>query len=248
MQDWGLHSDNTGGYFQCNRFVANTKVGDLAEGENEMVGNLWAEESGNAHAETMRLREKNKRMARFIHHFTRFVKPDEACHSFFVIFYPCATCVRYQAHRDSVQLEGRMFKETARRIGEGLLASKEEGGTLKWLQGYQVPHPLLEAAGEPSPVSSDKSNLRQGSALVSGEKSDGISTSAPSLTVGPTAVKKNDSHFTDATAFLKDGFEELLKCRCVSIFCIDRFIFPQPVFTFLSIFADTAMVLPICVF
>ena len=72
MQDWTLHSDNTGGYFQCNRFVANTKVSDLADGENEMVGNLWAEESGNAHAETMRLREKNKRMARFIHHFTRF--------------------------------------------------------------------------------------------------------------------------------------------------------------------------------
>jgi len=118
-----------------------------------------------------------------------------------------------------------MFKETARRIGEGLLASKEEGGTLKWLQGYQVPHPLLEAAREPSPVSSDKSNSRQVSAHVSGEKSDGISTSAPSVTAGPTAVKKNDSHFTDATAFLKDGFEELLKCRCVSIFCVDRFIF-----------------------
>ncbi len=117
-----------------------------------------------------------------------------------------------------------MFKETARRIGEGLLASREEGGTLKWLQGYQVPHPLLEEAGEPSPVSSDKSNSRQVGAHVSGEKSDGIGMYTPSVTAGTTVVrKKNDSHFTDATAFLKDGFEELLKCRCVSIFCADRF-------------------------
>ena len=24
MQDWTLHSDNTGGYFQCNKFVEST--------------------------------------------------------------------------------------------------------------------------------------------------------------------------------------------------------------------------------
>lgn len=71
MQDWALHSDTTGGYFQCNRYVANLKVKDLpADGG---LGELWSEESGNAHAETLRLREKNKRMARFIHHFTRYL-------------------------------------------------------------------------------------------------------------------------------------------------------------------------------
>ena len=69
MQDWSLHSDNTGGYFQCNRFIANLKVRDIPK--DSMVSDLWNEESGNAHAETLRLREKNKRMARFIHHFTR---------------------------------------------------------------------------------------------------------------------------------------------------------------------------------
>ena len=67
MQDWSLHSDNTGGYFQCNRYVSNMKIKDIPEGATEM----WGEELGNAHAETMRLREKNKKMARFIHHFTR---------------------------------------------------------------------------------------------------------------------------------------------------------------------------------
>ena len=72
MQDWTLHSDNTGGYFQCNRFMANMKIKDLpTDGSGGLVGDLWSEESGNAHAETLRLREKNKRMARFIHHDTR---------------------------------------------------------------------------------------------------------------------------------------------------------------------------------
>jgi hypothetical protein len=60
MQDWSLHSDSTGGYFQCNRFVSQSHEGDL-----------WAEERGNAHAETLRLRDQAKIMARFIHYFTR---------------------------------------------------------------------------------------------------------------------------------------------------------------------------------
>jgi hypothetical protein len=70
MQDWSLHSDNTGGYFQCNRFTENS--GNVNVGNSETDGeDIWAEERGNAHAEAMRMREKNKRMARFIHHFTR---------------------------------------------------------------------------------------------------------------------------------------------------------------------------------
>ena len=112
-----------------------------------------------------------------------------------------------------------MFKETARRIGEGLLASREQGGTLKWLQGYQVPHPLLEeATGTPPTDASDSLVAGPSSILaVSGEKSDSISTPAPSVaSAEPAVVTKKRSHFTDATAFLKDGFEELLKCRCVS--------------------------------
>jgi hypothetical protein len=63
MQDWSLHSDNTGGYFQCNRYR------ETPQGE----GDVFAEEMGSAAAETMRLRNKGARMARFIHYFTRFV-------------------------------------------------------------------------------------------------------------------------------------------------------------------------------
>ena len=33
MQDWTLHSNTTGGYFQCNRFDASAKV----EGEEDGV-------------------------------------------------------------------------------------------------------------------------------------------------------------------------------------------------------------------
>lgn len=68
MQDWTLHSDNTGGYFQCNRFVETNNNQNNSDGDG---ADMWAEERGNAHAETMRLRERNRRMARFIHHFTR---------------------------------------------------------------------------------------------------------------------------------------------------------------------------------
>jgi hypothetical protein len=39
--------------------------------ENATVDLLWAEEKGNAHAETMRFKERGKRMARFIHYYTR---------------------------------------------------------------------------------------------------------------------------------------------------------------------------------
>lgn len=108
-----------------------------------------------------------------------------------------------------------MFKETARRIGEGLLASRE-GGTLKWLQGYQVPHPLQEVTAEDQ---SAEVNASLTSAPVSGEKSGSTGPSVPSPAASePVVSTKRVSHFTDSTAFLKDGFEELLKCRCVSLY------------------------------
>jgi hypothetical protein len=120
MQDWALHSDNTGGYFQCNRFNAGNDNGnsnressfDALEGD----GDIWAEERGNAHAETMRSRERNRRMSRFIHHYTR-----------------------YQAHGQSYTMESRMQKDTLKRITEALKATRE--GKLTWLQGTAVPIP-----------------------------------------------------------------------------------------------------------
>jgi hypothetical protein len=67
MQDWSLHSDVTGGYFQCNRYLQSTRAADKTT-EDE----AWDDSRGNAHVETLRLKEKKKKMARFIHHFTRY--------------------------------------------------------------------------------------------------------------------------------------------------------------------------------
>lgn len=74
MQDWSLHSDTTGGYFQCNRFQ---EAARNSEGSGN--GEIWTEDRGNAHAETMRLRERNRKMARFIHHFTRYTSDHSHC-------------------------------------------------------------------------------------------------------------------------------------------------------------------------
>ena len=63
MEDWTLHSNSTGGYFQCNRFV---------ESQNESATRGMEDQSGNAHMETFRMRLQAKRMSRFIHHYTRF--------------------------------------------------------------------------------------------------------------------------------------------------------------------------------
>lgn len=231
MQDWSLHSDNTGGYFQCNRFVQNLKVKDLPEGGS---AELWAEESGNAHAETLRLREKNKRMARFIHHFTRFALPYSTL--MFTFNYCVAhvmntffSLIRYQAHGESVQMEGRMFKETANRIRDGLLASLS-GGSLKWLQGYQAPNPLLHNVCSGVSDSNSSSGASAGDTFpavaMSGEKAPPAAqvhttvtkSAMPATTIVHPLPDTVSYNYTHATRFLKDGFEELLKCRCVRSF------------------------------
>lgn len=68
MQDWSLHSDTTGGYFQCNRFMQSLNAAE----PNSSTDEVWTDDRGNAHAESLRLKEKNKKMARFIHHFSRY--------------------------------------------------------------------------------------------------------------------------------------------------------------------------------
>lgn len=58
-----------------NEGISYTTAGaDVSNSDGAVMDMLWQEERGNAHAETMRLREKGKRMARFIHYFTRFVR------------------------------------------------------------------------------------------------------------------------------------------------------------------------------
>jgi hypothetical protein len=137
-----------------------------------------------------------------------------------------------------------MFVETEKRIRDGLLASLE-GGSLKWLQGYQVPNPLLhnnntEEDGEhstatspaaPSTVSAEKApqpttpGSPNAKSNVSAPKSGEKAGSRPSTqkhaapVIAPAALvdlRKYD--FKHAMGFLREGFEELVKCRCVSRF------------------------------
>ena len=125
-----------------------------------------------------------------------------------------------------------MFKETARRIKEGLIASLE-GGSLKWLQGYQAPNPLLQNVDPvslnptvlpaPAPLSGVKAGTSSSTAgktqAHSGQKgvpsipSMGRMDSTNSMLAAEEASGYN---FEYATGFLKEGFEELLKCRSVS--------------------------------
>lgn len=140
-----------------------------------------------------------------------------------------------------------MYNETARRIHDGLLHSLE-GGDIKWLQGYLSPHPLSSEGSSGSGTSSVGGNgsvggvSDVGSVHVSGEKGPPSSTNNTNTTnhisttntntitnsnsTNTTTTSNNSNsnnttsaRFIEATAFLKDGFEELLKCRCVSILC-----------------------------
>lgn len=137
--------------------------------------------------------------------------------------------IRYQAHGDSLKLESRMFKETERRIRDGLLASLD-GGSLKWLQGYQAPNPLLDSLNEVPTAPTTQDSVRSGeksgaidlyagekgasSVPRSGEKADSRASDQLSA---PPRLDATQYDFKGAMGFLKEGFEELVKCRCVSI-------------------------------
>jgi len=191
-------------------------------GEGEGDGDIWSEEKGNAHAETLRLRWRNQKMARFIHHFTR-----------------------YQAHRESVGMEGRMYQATLLRIRGGLVASAE--GKLHWLQGEVSPNPMashnVKSAAQPSLASealpaqgpgesgvksqSDEEDFFQMNPLVAQQVlasstsvgSGSGTTSAPATSAGVDAgtnvAGESDvwEESEECLRFLTDGFDELLKCR-----------------------------------
>eukprot|EP01035_Chromulina_nebulosa_P018256 gene18256-23931_t len=133
MQDWTLHSNNTGGFFQCNRYVSEllqqTGVSDEAanrSGNNDNFVTL-VEELGNAHVETQRIKDRAAKMARFIPLYTRF-----------------------KAQRDSVLMERRMFKDTMNRVQSELtstyqaIVNDDKNSSKKWLQGIRVNHPFID--------------------------------------------------------------------------------------------------------
>ncbi len=111
MEKWSLHSNATGGYFQCNKFVEK----ESADGEDWMkyTSNL---EKGSSRAEAVRLQLSGRRMARFIHHYTRF-----------------------SAHADSAQREFAMRLETLQRIEYSL--ARTSHGDLPWLYEGRLENP-----------------------------------------------------------------------------------------------------------
>lgn len=188
MQDWSLHSDNTGGYFQCNRFTAEQPPAGGPEGEEGGAsGALWAEEMGNAHAETLRMRERNRRMSRFIHHYTRF-----------------------RAHGDSVGMEKQMRTAAESRILEGLKMAKR--GEIQWLQGTNVTNPLDEQNPNSEENTDQTDNLiglkNDGVKSAGGE---GLDEEVKGWT--DRTVKRYSARSEKCLSFLYEGFDELLKCR-----------------------------------
>eukprot|EP00981_Chlorochromonas_danica_P013636 scaffold6591_cov328-Ochromonas_danica.AAC.10 len=191
MQDWALHSDSTGGYFQCNRFMENNNSNDNNNNNSdisELVESqtLWAEERGNAHAEAMRSRERSRKMARFIHHFTR-----------------------HKAHADSMAMERKMHKETLKRIGDGLLACQH--GQLKWLQGDIVANPLDHMMTTSLSPSNGGGNGGSGgdSGLLSTPLKDNVSKGEEENRMKKHAVTNCEC----CIEFLNEGFGELLLSR-----------------------------------
>lgn len=74
MQDWSLHSQDTGGYFQCNRFVENVQSASGRDGEEDDEDELEGlglgsgggapVASGDSREEGQRMKEKGNAMAR----------------------------------------------------------------------------------------------------------------------------------------------------------------------------------------
>jgi len=110
MEKWSLHSNSTGGYFQCNKYVE--KGLDASDGMTYSSGL----EKGSSRAETVRLHMNANRMARLIHHFTR-----------------------YSAHADSARREFAMRLETLQRIEYSL--DKTARGDLYWLHENRSHNP-----------------------------------------------------------------------------------------------------------
>jgi hypothetical protein len=204
MQEWSLHNSNTGGFFQCNRFVQNDEDadwqrpgeegGDANRGSNANNGGgraseevpysrmMFAEDTGSSHAETIRQRLKAQRVQRFIHHYTR-----------------------YQAHNESMVLEMKMSRETVARIYNGLLDTVQ--GRLKWLQGNLATNPLIEETSQLSAEDLD-TLIRENKGTVSSLLEE--STGLPSASGGEAEADAASSSMRKSlsTKFRKSGGKE----------------------------------------
>jgi uncharacterized integral membrane protein len=178
MQEWGLHSNQTGGYFQCNRFIGN----EDEESSNNRYGN---NEAGSSQMESIRNKNKGMRMARFIHHYSR-----------------------YQAHGDSSIMENKMYKETTSRISDELNATKE--GNISWLQGGAVESPYLEK----KEINEKKIEINEKEIEINLKDVkifSQVCVSTPAKEIHSIKDKNSDEIYL--LDFLHNGFRELLKCR-----------------------------------
>ena len=68
MQDWALHSENNGSYFQCNRFMEKVKIN--VEENSDILNRINSSEEM---SEKTLLKKKQQNIHVFIHHFIRYV-------------------------------------------------------------------------------------------------------------------------------------------------------------------------------
>ena len=233
MEKWSLHSNDTGGYFQCNKFVSK----DIDDENDNILGDDGQRpkgtryKEGSSAGEALRLQKQGQRMARFIHHFSR-----------------------WSAHNESTEMEQGMKIETTNRIAENLRLTAL--GAIPWLQQNNIENPAAKvfeprADADYSSISSvnivenvnqSKTPERKSSSIIGrmtnwfspskekyarmdddndhNEKID-FDKAAPLLiecdqNIGELhnkAIAVWDGQGPDYLKFLYDGFDELAKCR-----------------------------------
>lgn len=116
MQDWNLHSQNTGGYFQCNRYIASDSAENRQiDNEDDFSSGIYGD-IGSSRREDMRLRRAGERMERFLHHFTRF-----------------------RSHEDSYNMECKMHMDTLERLCRILMMSLDESSGYSYSPTSKLP-------------------------------------------------------------------------------------------------------------
>jgi hypothetical protein len=211
-----LHSQRTGGFFQCNRFNDDATTGDNPR-QSEMRTQMHGLDSGNAHVDAVRQREAAMKIARYIHHFTR-----------------------YKAHGSSAVLESRMAQDSLSRLEDTLTRSihvNDEGNIMcnykQYVQthssllydkvatlnksGCEVPSPHTEALVE-AEVAPLLCWLVEDSSFNPLEDMDVYVYSEPLQSVRQHMFSKHHQHISVpklSLEFLRLGFEELSKSRHV---------------------------------
>lgn len=197
MQEWSLHSNTTGGFFQCNRFVAGASSDDTVP---------FGEDQGNAQIDSLRRKQRGAKMARFIQYYTKFKAYSDS-----------VTLEKKMSHETLSRIQ-RSLEETAGAGGE-----YSSMMVMKWLQGERVLHPFISSnpgnenlnaknsSQEKCRQSQDEQVLltdivENGNGNFHGATQDNNSIKLSSLSSKTLA-------YHSCLDFLHSGFVELIKCR-----------------------------------